>query len=70
MASFELLRALEELDRKTPAYFIHEMFAHGRLEVRRVAVEVLGDLEPRRKSSRLLREVLAIVPDERARGAQ
>lgn len=68
MASFELLRALEELDRTTPAYFIQEMFAHGRLEVRRTALEVLRDLEPRRKSCRLLREVLSITGERN--GAQ
>lgn len=63
MSALDLLLALENLDRKTPDYFVQEIFAHGRLEVPRSARAVLAEgLEPRRKSIRLLREVLTIVP--------
>lgn len=63
MDTFVVLQALEDLDRRTPAYFVQEIFAHGREDVVRVARLVLREgVEPRRKSPRLLREVLSIVP--------
>lgn len=63
MDTFVVLQALEDLDRRTPAYFVQEIFAHGREDVVRVARLVLREgVEPRRKSPRLLREVLTIVP--------
>jgi len=61
--TFVVLQALEDLDQRTPAYFVQEIFAHGREDVVRVARLVLREgVEPRRKSPRLLREVLTIVP--------
>lgn len=66
VGDLDLLLALEDLDRRTPAYFVQEIFAHGRLDVPRSARSVLSEgLEPRRKSVRLLREVLTIVPRRR-----
>jgi hypothetical protein len=63
VGELELLLALHDLDRRTPAYFVQEIFSHGRLDVPRTARLVLSEgLEPRRHTARLLREVLTISP--------
>lgn len=61
MRRFEVEHALRDLDRRTPAYFREEIFAHGDLKVRTEAVRVLRDLDPRRKSVAVLRETLKLV---------
>ena len=58
---FDTCHALRDLDRKTPAYFLQEIFHHGDQKVRMHAAEALADLEPERKSVRILREILRIV---------
>ena len=58
---FDTLQALRDLDRKTPAYFLQEIFHHGDQTVRMNSAEALKDLEPERKSVRILREILRIV---------
>jgi len=60
MRRFEIENALRELSRKTPAYFRSEIFAHGDLKVRIEAVKVLKELEPERRSDRILKEMLKL----------
>jgi len=57
---FEFKHALHDLDQRTPPYFVGEIFAHGSLEVRRSAVEALKELDPDRKSVRILKAILEI----------
>jgi hypothetical protein len=59
---FEVQNALRDLHEKTPTYFLEEIFHHGDLKVRTEALKVLGDLDPKRKSARLLREMLRLTP--------
>ena len=58
---FEIKHALNDLDQRTPAYFLQEIFHHGRLKVRDDAIEALKTMETERKSVRVLREILRIV---------
>ena len=58
--NFEVQNALRDLDRKTPSYYLDEIFSHGDLKVRTDALKVLSELEPRQKTSRKLREMLRL----------
>lgn len=58
--NFEVLNALNELDQRTPAYFLAEIFAHGDAQVRLDAIEILADLDPEQKSVRVLRELIKL----------
>ena len=60
MWSFEVLNALIDLDQRTPVFFQQEIFAHGDLKVRKLALEILRELEPTRKTSRVLHEILKL----------
>lgn len=57
---FEVQNALTGLDQKTPAYFLEEMFAHGSLQARQDALEILADLDPEQKTASSLREMLQL----------
>ncbi|MCO5164886.1 MAG: hypothetical protein M9894_00765 [Planctomycetes bacterium] len=59
---FEVQNALRGLDEKTPGYFLQEIFHHGDLKVRTEARKTLTDLDSRRKTARILREMLRITP--------
>ena len=59
---FEVKNALRDLDATTPSYMREEIFHHGDLKVRTEALKVLGDLDPKRKSTRLLKEMLRLTP--------
>jgi hypothetical protein len=59
---FEVQNALRDLDEKTPGYFLEEIFHHGDLKVRLQALKVLGDIDPTRRSTRVLLEMLKIAP--------
>lgn len=59
--NFEVKNALTELDRKTPDYFLQEIFHHGDTKVRCHASDVLRDLEPEQHTARVLREMLRLI---------
>lgn len=59
---FEVQNALRDLDEKTPGYFLEEIFHHGDLKVRGQALKVLGDIDPKRQTTRVLLEMLKIAP--------
>lgn len=59
---FEFENALRDLDRRTPDYIQGEIFHHGSLKLKTLAVEVLRDLEPRKKTAAKLRGMLRITP--------
>lgn len=59
---FEFENALRDLDRRTPDYFLGEIFHHGSLKLKALAVEALRDLEPRKKTAGKLRSMLRIGP--------
>lgn len=59
---FEVQNALRDLDQKTPAYFLEEIFSHGDLKVRTEAAQALADLDPERRTTRILLEMLRITP--------
>lgn len=59
---FEVQNALRDLDEKTPGYFLEEIFHHGDLKVREQALKVLGDIDPKRRTTRVLLEMLEIAP--------
>lgn len=50
--------ALHDLDRLTAGYLVSELFAHGSLEPRAHALQTLRALDPTRRTSRVLREIL------------
>jgi hypothetical protein len=58
--SFEVTHALRNLDERTPEFFRRELFAHGDLTMRRVAIEALT--KPSKRSVRILCEILRLVP--------
>lgn len=58
---FEFKNALTDLDQKTPTFFLYEIFNNGSLEVRRDAIATLTELDPERRSARILSEILKIV---------
>ena len=58
---FEVQHALNGLDERTPAFIRAELFAHGSLEMRQVALETLTTLDPEEKSARVLRELIKLV---------
>ena len=58
--SFEVRHALQSLEKKTPSYFLQEIFSHGTLKVRIEALEVLKRLDPEHHSSRILRKILKL----------
>lgn len=57
---FEVQNALRDLDQRTPEFFRREIFAHGDPKVRNDAVSELKELDPERKSVRLLGEILKL----------
>lgn len=59
--NFEVKNALLDLDQKTPEYFLRELWAHGKLDVKQSAKESLKELDPQRHSARVLRELLKLV---------
>jgi hypothetical protein len=61
MRRFEVEQALRELSRKTPEYFRAEIFAHGDVKVRTEALAILRDLDPKRRSTGILREMLHLI---------
>jgi hypothetical protein len=58
---FEIQNALRDLDRRTPDYFLGEIFHHGSLKLKTLSVEALRDLGPN-KTSRKLRAMLTLTP--------
>ena len=58
---FEIKNALTDLDQKTPQYFLQEIFAHGDLRVRELSKVALARMDAKRKSVRILREILKLV---------
>ncbi len=61
MRRFEIEQALRELGRRTPDYFRDEIFSHGDLKVRTEAAKVLKELEPQRRSTQILKEMLKLI---------
>ena len=59
---FELLQALRDLDRRTPAFFLAEMFSHGEVKLKLAALDALQNLDPRDESSPELRRMLKLIP--------
>lgn len=59
---FEVQNALRDLDEKTPAYLLEEIFHHGDLKVRTEAARALAELDPKRRTTRVLLEMLRITP--------
>lgn len=57
---FEVTNALRDLDERTPAYLLEEIFHHGDLKVRINAGLVLKDLAPNQRTNRVLREWLKL----------
>jgi hypothetical protein len=62
MASFELISALSGLDEKTPAYFRDEIFAHGDLTTRRLAIQILSNPDSGSSAARTLMNLLRVIP--------
>ncbi len=60
--SFELTNALRNLEDRTPSYFLEEIFHHGDLKVRVEAAKVLADCDPAKKTNRVLREMIKLIP--------
>ena len=58
---FEFKNALTDLDQKTPSYLRQEIFAHGKLTMRREAIKALSDLDTSQLTVRVLREIIRIV---------
>ena len=59
--TFEVLNALRDLDRRTPAFFLEEIFHHGDQTMRERALEILKDLDPQQhRSSAVLRDMLKV----------
>lgn len=58
---FEVKHALVDLEKKTPQYFLREIFSHGSLKLRETAQVELKEIDTKRGSARLLREILTIV---------
>ena len=61
--SFEVEHALRDMDQKTPDYLLREIFHHGDLKVRIDAARELAVLDPTRRTTRLLLQILQIIPD-------
>jgi hypothetical protein len=55
---FEFIHALHDLDRKTKAYFITEIFAHGDLSTKRYASKILETLGTKPYSIKALIHIL------------
>ena len=66
MVNFEVMNALRDLDQKTPSFFVAELFAHGDLTMRMNAIRALK--RPRDDSTRILIEMLRIMPEQEAPG--
>lgn len=60
--NFDMEHALRDLDEKTPAYLVDEIFAHGDLTMRKLALGALEDVEPEKRTVRVLAEMLRITP--------
>ena len=58
--NFEVQYALAELERRTPSFLQAEIFAHGDLKAREMALQALRNLGSKRRTSRLLRAMLKI----------
>ncbi|MCA8921246.1 MAG: hypothetical protein KDD82_05520 [Planctomycetes bacterium] len=58
---FDVQNALRNLDQRTPAFYRQELFSHGDLKVRAIAVEVLTDMDPEDRTSERLRTKLELV---------
>ena len=61
--SFEVEHALRDMDQKTTPYLLEEIFHHGDLKVRIDAARELAMLDPTRRTTRLLLQILQIIPD-------
>jgi hypothetical protein len=59
---FEVTNSLRDLEDRTPSYFLGEIFHHGSLKVRTEALKVLQDLDVKRRTNRVLREMLKLTP--------
>ena len=58
---FETRIALCDLDERTPAFFVQELFAHGELRVRAEALRALRKgLDPTERTSAMLRQLLRL----------
>ncbi len=58
---FEFQHALRDLGSRTPTYFLEEIFHHGSLKVRTASLAALEDLNPKRRTTRVLKEMLRLV---------
>lgn len=58
---FEVQNALNGLDQRTPEYLLQEIFAHGSLQARQDAIEILADLDPEQKTASSLRDMLQLI---------
>jgi len=59
--SFEAQHALRGLDERTPRYIRDEVFAHGDIQVRMDAIEILRELDPAEQTVRALQNMLRLV---------
>ena len=59
--NFEVQNALVTLDKRTPTFFIAEMFAQGDMTAKRQATEALKDLDGGTETSRKLRNMLKLI---------
>jgi hypothetical protein len=58
---FEVVNALRNLDERTPAFYMSELFSHGELKLKIVALEALKDLDPEDETSHQLRSMLDLI---------
>ncbi len=54
MSDFETKQALTNLNKKTPSFFVSEIFAHGDLTTRRNSIKILKTLNKKPKTIKLL----------------
>lgn len=57
---FEVTNALRDLDVATPSYLMEEIFHHGDLKVRLEAAKVLTQLDPEKRTGRVLQAMFRL----------
>ena len=68
MVDFGIKNALRNLGKKTPTFFVREMFAHGDQSMRLEAIRVLSMPDIEQRTATVLIETLKIAPEQEAPG--
>lgn len=59
---FQIKQALENLDSKTPDFFVEEIWCHGQTDTRKEAIRILTEMYPQKKSCRVLKCMIEMIP--------